>query len=237
MIEQKATVGENRRVSGGRRAPALGAAVVWRKGLDHAMRRLARDARGAVAVEFALIAPVLLLMLLGAVEITRAVSIDSRLTSISSTIADLVARDQLDEKNNPRGLTAEDITAIYDIAELMMSPFDTSQLRISIVPIRAGMSAGIVKPVVYSKAEDRPAYNGGAVHARCEAYPLPDNFLKEGDTLIVVEVSYDFSPLFGSAIIGSKTWTEKAFASPRGGCVEIKARNETEKTCIKACNS
>lgn len=238
MSVRKATVDGDRGAVGRLRALLMGPAVACRRRMDLAMRRLGRDARGAIAVEFALIAPVLLLMLLGAVEVTRAVSIDSRLAAIGSAIADLVARDQLDEKDYPRGLSAEDITAIYDIAELMMSPFDASRLRISIVPVRASMSDnGRVKPVVYSKIEDRPTYNGGAVYARCAAYPLPDNFLKEGDTLIVVEASYEFSPLFGSSIIGSRTWTEKAFASPRGGCVEIKARSETEKTCIKTCNS
>src|SRR5690606_25911079 len=66
------------------------AGAAW---LARALRRFARDVQGVGAVEFAMVAPVLLAMLLGAVEITRAVAIDKRFTVVTSMVADLVARE------------------------------------------------------------------------------------------------------------------------------------------------
>lgn len=48
--------------------------------------------RGVAAVEFALLAPVLLAILFGSVEVAQAVTIDRKVTQAASTIADLVAQ-------------------------------------------------------------------------------------------------------------------------------------------------
>ncbi len=48
--------------------------------------------RGVAAVEFALLAPVLLAILFGSVEVSQAVTIDRKVTQAASTIADLVAQ-------------------------------------------------------------------------------------------------------------------------------------------------
>ncbi len=51
-----------------------------------------KDERGVAAVEFALLAPVLLAILFGSVEVSQAVTIDRKVTQAASTIADLVAQ-------------------------------------------------------------------------------------------------------------------------------------------------
>ena len=182
-------------------------------------RRFHRDARGVAAVEFGLIAPILVLMLLGAVEITRAVSIDRRLTAVTNMVADLVAREE--------ELAADDVTAIYDIARLVMSPYEAEPLKIS--PQTCSQSAST--PV----AQHRPSFNGGTQPARCQPYSLATGFLKEGTSLIVVEGSYEFTPLFGSSIIGPVEWTQTAYASPRKGCVEFYDKGQSPSQREKVC--
>ncbi len=54
--------------------------------------RIKKDNKGVAAVEFALIAPVMVLMLFGAVEVSQAVTIDRKVTQAASTVADLVAQ-------------------------------------------------------------------------------------------------------------------------------------------------
>ena len=61
-------------------------------GLRHAARSIVRDRRGVAAVEFAYIAPVLLIMLMGTFELARGVSIDRRLNSVSAMASALIAR-------------------------------------------------------------------------------------------------------------------------------------------------
>lgn len=50
------------------------------------------DERGIAAVEFALIAPIMVLMLFGSTELTQAITIDRKVTIAASTIADLVTQ-------------------------------------------------------------------------------------------------------------------------------------------------
>lgn len=176
------------------------------------LRRFARDTRGIAAVEFGLLAPILFVMLLGAVELTRAISIDRRFALVTSTVADLITRET--------ELKAADVNAMYDVAAQIMSPFDVTPLKLSIVPVMRMNNSDRV----YPSAGNRPGYNGGAVPSKCATYALSNNMLAANEAVIVVEGTYRFTPLFGTITIGSKPWsiftgavdwTEKAYAKPR----------------------
>lgn len=174
------------------------------------LRRFRKDARGIAAVEFGFIAPILLLMLLGTVELTRAISIDRRFSLVTSTVADLVTREE--------ALTATDVNAIYDVAAQIMRPYEVTPLKLSIVPVKS--KSGTI--IVYPPTTNRPAYNQGTVPARCAAYPLTNGMLAANESLIVVEGVYRFKLLFASflgPIFSIPTqgvdWSEKSFARPR----------------------
>jgi Flp pilus assembly pilin Flp len=187
------------------------------------LKALGRDVRGIAAVEFAFIAPILLLMLVGAVEITRAVSIDRRFSVVANMVADLVARQS-------QQLKANDVAAIYDIAELVMSPYDADTLKLSIIPVMAH-PANATNVRVYPSAVNRPSFHGGPVPAMCQSYSLTDGMLAVGESIIVVEASYRFTPLFVGYLMGSRDWTAKALAKPRGlSCVPF-----DEPTCKTTC--
>lgn len=171
-----------------------------------AVRTFARDVRGIAAVEFGLIVPVLMLMLIGAAEISRAVSIDRRLSMVTATVADLVARE--------KSLTPEDVRAIYEIADLVMSPFDTSELQLSLVPVMSSADDA-KKTRVYAAPSNRPGHHGGATPAECQAYALPEGLLEAGESVIVVEANYVFTPLIAGYVMSGDTWTRTATAKPR----------------------
>ena len=56
------------------------------------LKALGRDRRGALAVEAAMAVPVLAVLLLGGVEVTRFVLLNQKLERTSATVADLVSR-------------------------------------------------------------------------------------------------------------------------------------------------
>lgn len=172
------------------------------------LRWFARDTRGIAAVEFGLIAPILLVMLLGAVELTRAISIDRRFALVTSTVADLITRET--------ELKAADINAIYQVAAQIMSPFDTTALTLTIVPVMRINNADRV----YPSTGNRPSYPSGAGPAKCSPYALSNGMLAANEAVIVVEGTYVYTPLFPGTkdwniFTTSVTWTEKAFAKPR----------------------
>lgn len=195
-----------------------------------AVRCFLSDRRGFAAVEFGFIAPVLALMLLGAIEVTRAVAIDRRFSLATNMIADLVTREE--------SLTKDDMDAIYAIIGQVMSPFDAEPLKISVIPIVSSVTDAS-KIRVYANldpaAGNPPAYHGGTVQkAQCAAYDaLPLGLLDKNETLIAVKASYTFTPLFAREILGSATWEQTAYAKPRKtSCVEFVASSGTPNSKV-----
>jgi Flp pilus assembly protein TadG len=174
------------------------------------MRRVRRDERGIAAVEFGFIAPVLLFLLIGAVEVTRAVAIDRRLSVATNMVADLVAREEK--------LTKDDVKAIYDVVERVMAPYDATSLQLSLIPVKSATSDAN-KTFVYPEITNRPSYRGGNQPAKCQKYTLPTGLLTTDDSVIVVESKYSFQPMLLGYVMGASEWKDKAFAKPRRSCV------------------
>lgn len=187
-------------------------------------RRFMRCARGVAAVEFGLVAPLMLAMLLGVVEVTRAVSIDRRISNAASLIADLVAREER--------LSASDITAIYDVVAQALSPFDPAPLSISIIPVkgRGGTTVSYVAP------QSVPSYHNGAQPGQCQAVPITDGLIESADgsadSVIVVRATYNFRSLFAGSAVYNANWQHDAYAKPRKrSCIDFEGPN----SCVSAC--
>lgn len=208
----------------GRRLARRGLVRASIGGIVGPVRNFWRCVRGVAAVEFGFIAPIMLIMLLGAVEVTRAVSIDRRFALVASTIADLVAREEQ--------LSADDVDAIYEIVAQVMSPFDTEPLKISIVPVK-GRGA---ETVSYVSPSNLPTYNNASQPGRCQAVQIGDGLIDRGfgpaDSVIVVNATYHFSSLFLGDGIAGGNWEHQAFAKPRKrNCVDFEGPN----SCVAAC--
>jgi len=186
-------------------------------------RALLKDRSGIAAVEFGLIAPVLLVMLLGVIEITRAVSIDRRFGQVTSMVADLVAREER--------MSAADMEAIYGIVEHVMGNWGTSTLNLEVIPVRAA-DDDASRVYVYAEEEARPSYGEGAPapKAVCQPYSeLTANLLTAGNTAIVVQGQYGFSPLIVGGLMSPQTWSDKAVMAPRQGtCVKFQPEDEDD---------
>ncbi len=83
-------------------------------------RRLLRDRRGMAAVEFALIAPTLIVIVMGVFELTLRFRASDEATRYVHEVADLVARENI--------MTSTDLKQIYDASIHMMKPVDTTSV-------------------------------------------------------------------------------------------------------------
>ena len=63
----------------------------WRQAQRLAVRWL-KDRRGVAAIEFAFVAPILLVMFFGTVEFSQAIAIKRNVTNIARTISDLTSQ-------------------------------------------------------------------------------------------------------------------------------------------------
>src|SRR6267154_1484995 len=86
-------------------------------------RSLLKDCRGVVAVEFAVIVPVMLLMFFGVVEFSSGVAVDRKVTLVARTLSDLVSQSTtvLDTDLTNAGQTAKAILTPYPAVPLKSS--------------------------------------------------------------------------------------------------------------------
>jgi Flp pilus assembly protein TadG len=190
-------------------------------GTRRKLRRFLSEERGIAAVEFAALVPMILFMLVGVVEVSRAVAIDRRFSHATSMIADLVAREEK--------MSAADLTAIYKIIDQVMSPYDASSLKVGVIPVKASPSDAS-KTMVYPGTGNRPAHNGGSLPGKCSSYTLGSALIAKGASVIVVESTYEFRPIFLNFVLGPSSWTSKAYATPRNSCVDF----DNDK-CVSTC--
>ncbi|WP_245415342.1 TadE/TadG family type IV pilus assembly protein [Hoeflea marina] len=93
-----------------------------------AIDRLRRDRSGVGAVEFALIAPVLIVLYIGSLEISVAMSVNKKVARAASSIADLVTQNTDVNKTM--------LKTMVDVAQSIITPFQVNGLKIRISGIK-----------------------------------------------------------------------------------------------------
>ena len=163
--------------------------------------RFWRDRRGVSAVEFALIAPVLILFYFGMAELTEAMMALRRLSHLTASIGDVVARDTrfTDARRND----------VISAGKIMMSPFPTSTLRLCIVSIASNAQGQ--DRVVWSEKSNGPANCPSAN----DVVDIPVQVLPAGQSVIMSKASYDYKSVFQLIIPNSLTFRRTFYLRPR----------------------
>jgi Flp pilus assembly protein TadG len=160
-------------------------------------RGLLSDRRGVAAVEFAMIAPALIFLVMGVLEMSFRFRASEEATRYVHQVADLVSRE--DE------LTIEQLGKIYGAAPFMMKPLETTDnLDLDIASI--------------GFQDDEPKYFWRRVAGTPVDFELERaaGMGLEGETVIRVGVRYTYESVLSNLFGGSITMVEReAFARPR----------------------
>lgn len=137
--------------------------------------RLGRDERGVSAVEFALLAPVLIAFYFGMAEFCQGFMAQKRMGHVSAMVADLVAQEET--------VATANLDDIFDIGGLIMKPFATTALkqRVSSVTRTSGVAS-----VDWSRGD------GMTARAVNSTITLPADLIANGESVIVSEATYDY---------------------------------------------
>jgi len=156
-------------------------------------RRLIEDRRGVAATEFAFVAPVLILMFAGVVEVCEALSAQRRVNQIAATTADLIAQSET--------LSTSSASDIFAADTVIVSPYDSTALSILACAVYTN-SAG-AQIVRWCKS-----YHDTALAAGAPSPVAIDTALMHSDEdMVVVRVKYAFSSPFTSLLAIRSTYS------------------------------
>jgi Flp pilus assembly protein TadG len=160
--------------------------------------RFGRDRRGMAAVEFALLLPVMLTLSLGVVEVTNLVMAQRKLVAAAQTAADLIAQET--------DVTTAEVTDILEASKMVVRPLSTASLLIGIASVRYDDDSGA--PYV----DWTQGLNGGAVE---NAVDRATGLGQAGGGVVVVQATYNYTPIAGGLVLGSMSLSEVAISKPR----------------------
>lgn len=152
------------------------------------LSNLFRDRRGSSAVEFALLAPLMLGLYIGCVEISDGVAADRKVTLVSGALANLASQ--------VATIDATGMDNIMNAATAIIKPYSAGNLKTTVTCIKIDTSGNAT--VAWS------ATVGGTVHAKGSTIVVPDDVkIKDSSgnylasSLVFSEASYLYVPVTG----------------------------------------
>lgn len=142
---------------------------------------------GLAGVEFAVIAPVLVVMLLGTVDICNILACREKTISLASDISELVAMTS--------SVSSTDISNAYNSGNAIMYPYPDTNMTIVISSVTYSAATGL-DTVAWSRAQDGTPLTQGSV----VTVPTGVIATTDGASAILVSVSYSYAPPFGNFI-------------------------------------
>lgn len=162
-------------------------------------RRAAKNEDGLAAIEFAFIAPVLVTLLVGTVEVTDALTCRGKVTSMASTLADLVAQDTV--------ISNADKTSIFNAVNAVLYPYSATGVKIRVTSIIENGTGGY--KVAWSDAQNMTALTVGS------AITPPTGLVTSGGSVIKAEITYSFASTTAKLITGGLSMADTFYARPR----------------------
>ena len=173
------------------------------------LNRLFRDRRGSTAVEFAFVAPLMILMYCGLSETTQGMMASRRAAHVATTIGDLTAQQSQ--------INAATVADIFTVGKAILAPFPTATLNMRITSVKA--DSGGTPKVVWSQGYGAMAPLTGTVTG------VPAGLIGPNESTIQSEVSYTYTSSIQQALPAPIVLSQKSFLKPRKGAEVLWSTN------------
>ena len=144
-----------------------------------------RDRRGVSAIEFALIAPILILLYVGVAEIGNALTIFRRTSTVAMTASDLTAQ--------VKKVSTDDLKDIVAASSSILAPYGST----SPTPLKIVISSVVADQDNKTTVAWSYASSGASALGEKSDYPVPTGLTEPNSSVIVAEITYAFTPLLG----------------------------------------
>ena len=156
-----------------------------------------RDERAVSAVEFALLAPMMIGLYLGGVEISEGISVDRKVTLAAGAVANLAAQGAV--------LSVADMTDVLDATSTIIAPYSPGPMKITVSCVN--IDANKVATVKWSVTRNGSIRSGSIT--------LPASLQVANTQLLFGEVSYTYTPTVGHVIKSSINLSDTMYMAPR----------------------
>ncbi|THD77582.1 MAG: pilus assembly protein [Phenylobacterium sp.] len=159
-------------------------------------RNFARDQRGAAAVEFALMLPILVVLQIGSVELVKAFEAQRRIAHVAAAMADVVSQGQT--------VSTAQLTDAMAAGQILVDPLPTNNLGLRISSMTAN-AQGVVS-MDWTTSQNWTQAGQPSV---------PTGYLAAGESAIVADVSYAYTSSTKYVLPNTITFVRHAYIRPR----------------------
>ena len=174
------------------------------------------DRRGATAVEFAFIAPVLVLFYFGLAEFSGALMADRKVNLVASEIGDLTTQ--------PTSISAStDVPDMIAATTTIMAPLATSPLSVRLIEVYEDSSSNTwVKWCQPTAAcTGYPTTDQGSPTSGTK-FTIPSGMLTSGNCIVQAQATYTYTSPLSVLIPAPWTFTQTFYLVPRQSpCVTL----------------
>jgi Flp pilus assembly protein TadG len=154
--------------------------------LKRRLRRFVRARKGLAALEFAILAPMMIFLLFGSVDLIDVLGANSRAQNATASLADVIARDT--EVSN------DEVSGLWDAIDVLMYPNNADDLQMRITSVRIVDST--TATVVWSEAHGMTPRNANST------VTLPAAMMTPGTSVIMAESTYEYRSPLGFLMAG-----------------------------------
>ena len=184
-------------------------------------RRIGRDRDGTVAVEFALIFPILTTLFFGAFELSNLALAYLKVVDAAETVADLLAQTRVNTS-----LQATDFNNLTTAAYQVLTPLPTGAGQLKAAYASVTYTTGV--PVIDWHVEEN-----GAAAITAGSIPNGQDMTKLGvasvgspDSVVIVKLTYSYTSPLSFILNANYTLTKSSFNRPRNvDCVASFLKN------------
>jgi len=155
---------------------------------------------GMVAVEFALIAPVMLVIFFGVSELSDGLEANTKVISVVSSAADLVAQEKV--------ICNAEMADVFAALNAIMFPYPVNNMQIRISSL-VDAGSGLVT-VAWSDAQNMTPRTVNSPFVG-----LPAGLMDPSGSVIYTEVAYNYTSVSGQWLHGTIVLGDKFYTHPR----------------------
>jgi Flp pilus assembly protein TadG len=157
------------------------------------------EERGVAALEFAMLLPLMIALMLGCAELSQAIAIDRKLSITTRVISDLVAQ--------VTSVPDDEMSNILAAASAVAAPYPTANLKLKISSVK--IDGNLKATIAWSEGLN------ATPRAKGDTVTVPTGLLIANTSLIWAEATYNYTPMIGYMLTGTLPLSEQIYMRPR----------------------